>query len=266
VSDTGQVVSSAAEIYDEFFLTALFDQWPPIIIELAGLAPGMRVLDIACGTGVLAIAANDAVKPNGSVVGLDLNPGMLAVARRKAPQIDWHESPAEALAFDDASFDAVVSQFGLMFFQDKPQAIREIVRVLRPGGRFAIAVWDSLDRVPGYAAATQLLSRLFGDEAAESLRSPYSLGDTEALAALFASAGVADVKIDTIDRNARYPSVRDWMHVDIRGWTLADQIDDAQFELLVTEGEKAFAHLVTADGAVEFSSPAHIVTATKSGP
>jgi ubiquinone/menaquinone biosynthesis C-methylase UbiE len=81
VSDTGQVTSNAAEIYDEFFLTALFNQWPPIIIELAGLEPGMRVLDIACGTGVLAIAVDNAVKPNGSVVGLDLNPGMLATRR-----------------------------------------------------------------------------------------------------------------------------------------------------------------------------------------
>ena len=263
MSDTGQVTSNAAEIYDEFFLTALFNQWPPRVIELAGLAPGMRVLDVACGTGVLAIAAADAVKPNGSVVGLDLNPGMLAVASRKAPHIDWRESPAEELAFDDATFDAVVSQFGLMFFQDQQRAIREIVRVLRPGGRFAIAVWDSLDRVPGYAAATGLLARLFGDEAAESLRTPYSLGDTEVLAALFSAAGVADVKIATIEAKARYPSVRDWMHVDIRGWTLADEIDDAQFELLASEAEMEFAHFVTSDGAVEFSSPAHIATATK---
>jgi SAM-dependent methyltransferase len=263
VSDTGQVTSNAAEIYDEFFPTALFNQWGPRVVACAGLAPGMRVLDIACGTGVLAMAAADAVKPSGSVVGLDLNPGMLAVAARKAPQIEWRQSPAEALDFDDASFDAVVSQFGLMFFQDQQRAIREIVRVLRPGGRFAIAVWESLDRVPGYAAVTELLGRLFGDEAAESLRAPYSLGDTEVLASLFSAAGVADLKITTLDGKARYPSIRDWMHVDIRGWTLADEIDDIQFELLVSEAESDLAHFVTSDGAVEFSSPAHIATATK---
>ncbi len=263
MGETGQVTANAAEVYDEIFPKALFDQWAPRVIEKAGLEPGMRVLDVACGTGVLAIPAARAVEPGGSVVGLDLNSGMLAVAGRKAPQIEWREAPAEKLPFDDESFDAVVSQFGLMFFTDKEGAIREIARVLRPGGRFAIAVWDSLDNVPGYAAASELLSRLFGDEASESLRAPYSLGDTEALAALFASAGVPNAEIETLDGTARYPSVRDWMHVDIRGWTLADAIDDAQFEMLVTEAEREFAHLVTADGAVEFSSPAHIATATK---
>ena len=187
MGDTGQVTSNAAEIYDEFLPAAIFNQWTPRVLERAGVGPGMRVLDVACGTGVLTIAAADAVKPNGSVVGLDLNPGMLAVATRKAPQIDWRESPAEALGFDDASFDAVVSQFGLMFFQDKPRAIGEVLRVLRPGGRFAIAVWDSLDHVPGYAAISKLLGRLFGEEAAVSLRAPCSLGDTGDLSSLFSA-------------------------------------------------------------------------------
>jgi hypothetical protein len=110
------------------------------------------------------------------------------------------------------------------------------------------------------------LGRPFGDETAESLRAPYSLGDTEALSSLFSAAGVPDVQITTLDGIARYPSIRDWMHVDIRGWTLADAIDDAQFELLVSEAEMEFAHFVTSDGAVEFSSPAHIATATKPAP
>ncbi len=263
MADTGQLTENAAEIYDELMLTAVFNQWPPHIIKFASLAPGMRVLDVACGTGVLTIAAADAVGPDGSVVGLDLNSGMLAVASRKAPQIEWRESPAESLSFDDGTFDAVVSQFGMMFFQDKQRAIREIVRVLRPGGCFAIAVWEALERIPGYVALTPLLSRLFGDEAAESLRAPFSLGDTEALASLYSAAGVPDVKIATIDGKARYPSIRDWMQADIRGWTLADEIDDAQFELLVSEAEKELAHLVVGDGSVEFSCPAHIATATK---
>jgi ubiquinone/menaquinone biosynthesis C-methylase UbiE len=266
MSKTGQVTSNAAEIYDEFLPAALFDQWPPHVLERAGVTAGMRVLDVACGTGVLSIAAAEAVKPNGSVVGLDLNPGMLAVARRKAPQIDWRESSAEALDFDDASFDAVVSQFGLMFFQDKPRAIGEVLRVLRPGGRFAIAVWDSHDRVPGYAALSKLLGRMFGDEAAESLGAPHSLGDTEVLSSLFSAAGAPDVQIETLDGTARYPSIRDWMHVDVRGWTLADQIDDAQFERLVSEAEKELARFVTSDGKVEFSLSAHIAAAIKPAP
>ncbi len=263
MGDAGQVTRSAAGIYDELFLPALFNEWAPRVAELAEVKPGMRVLDVACGTGVLSLVAADIVGPDGSVVGVDLNPGMLDVARRKAPRIDWHEAPAEAIPFEDATFDAVVSQFGLMFFQDKALAIREMSRVLRPAGNLAIAVWDSLENVTGYAAITRLLGRLFGDSAAESLRTPYSLGDVQNLSSLFSDAGVPDIKITTLDGNARFPSIRYWMEADIRGWTLADVLDDAQFELLASEAETELARFVTNDGTVEFDNPAHIVTAIK---
>ena len=263
MGDAGQVTRTAAEVYDELLLPAHFNQWAPRVAELAGLRPGMRVLDVACGTGVLSLVAADLVKPDGSVVGLDLNPGMLDVGMRKAPHIDWREAPAEAIPFEDASFDAVVSQFGLMFFEDKDRAIREIMRVLRPAGKIAIAVWDSLENVTGYAGLTRLLSRLFGGSAAESLRAPYSLGDVQNLSSLFSNAGVPDVKITTLDGKARYPSMRVWIEADIRGWTLSDALDDAQFEMLVSEAETELARFVNDHGAVEFSSPAHIVTAAK---
>jgi ubiquinone/menaquinone biosynthesis C-methylase UbiE len=263
MGDAGQVTRSAAEVYDDLFPPALFNEWAPRVANLAGLTPGMRVLDVACGTGVLSLVAADSVRPDGSVVGLDLNPGMLDVAMRKAPHIDWREASAEAIPYEDATFDAVLSQFGLMFFQDKAVAIREMMRVLRASGNLAIAVWDSLENVTGYDAITRLLSRLFGDRIAESLRAPYSLGEVRELSSLFSDAGVPDIEITTLERTARYPSIRYWMEADIRGWTLADVLDDEQFELLVSEAETDLARFVTNDGTVEFRSPAHVVTATK---
>ncbi len=263
MGDAGQVTQSAAEVYDQLFPSALFNEWAPRVAESAGVRPGMRVLDVACGTGVLSLVVADLVKPGGSVVGLDLNPGMLDVAMRKAPHIDWREAPAEAIPFEDATFDAVVSQFGLMFFPDKALAIREMLRVLRPSGSLAIAVWDSLENNSGYAAINRLLSRLLGDSAADSLRAPYSLGDVQDLSSLFSDAGAADARITTIEGKACFPSIRYWMEADIRGWTLADAIDDVQFELLVSEAETELAHFVTNAGTVEFSSPAHIVTAIR---
>jgi ubiquinone/menaquinone biosynthesis C-methylase UbiE len=145
---SGQVSTSAAEIYEEFYLPALFLEWAPRMAAAAGVEPNQRVLDVACGTGVLARALAERVKPGGTATGLDINEGMLAVARRKAPGIEWRHGAAESLPFDDAAFDVVVSQFGLMFFQDRTKAIGEMLRVLRPGGRLAVAVWDSLDRTP----------------------------------------------------------------------------------------------------------------------
>ena len=264
MSDAGQVTSSAAEVYDDFFLPALFAAWVPRVVAIAALQPGQRVVDVACGTGVLAMEAALATSPGGQVVGIDLNPGMLAVARRKAPQISWLEAPAEALPLEAESFDAAVSQFGLMFFEDQQAAMEEMWRVVRPRGRLAIAVWDSLDNTPGYSAITSLLARLFGDDVAALLKSPYSLGDPNALRALFARSGVTDLEVQRMPGEACFPSIRAWMHSDVRGWTLANELDDEQYERLVAEAEVELSRFVTDDGSVRFAHPALIATAQKS--
>jgi SAM-dependent methyltransferase len=262
-SETGQVIGSAAEVYEEFFVPALFAEWPPRVADAAGIRPGQRVLDVACGTGVLARAVAGRVGAAGSVTGLDLNDGMLAVARRKAPAIEWRQGRAEALPFDDGQFDAVVSQFALMFFADRVAALREMRRVARPGGRLAVAVWDAIDRSPGYAAMADLLQRLFGEEVASALHSPFALGDRDLLRALFAEAGLPDATIATEIGTARFPSIASWVHTDIKGWTLADALDDVQYALLLAEAERDLQPFVVADGTVAFDAPAHIVTATK---
>lgn len=261
--DTGQVNHRAAEVYEEFFLPALFQQWPDRVADAAGIRPGQKVLDVACGTGVLARAVAERVGMAGSVVGLDVNEGMLAVARRKAPHIAWRQGRAEALPFDDAHFDSVVSQFGLMFFEDRRAALREMVRVLRPGGRLAVAVWDALENTPGYAAMVALLHRLFGEQVADALRAPYILGETQQLQALFSEADLVDVKIATQEGVARFPSIESWVHTDIKGWVLADMLNDSQFALLRQEAENALAPFVIGEGGVAFNAPAHIVSASK---
>jgi ubiquinone/menaquinone biosynthesis C-methylase UbiE len=131
--EKGQVAASAAEIYEQFFVPALFAEWPERILQAANVQTGDSLLDVACGTGVLAQEAADLVGTNGSVVGVDINEGMLAVARQKAPNITWKVGPAEALPFSSNTFDRVVSQFALMFFEDQAKAIAEMGRVVRPG-------------------------------------------------------------------------------------------------------------------------------------
>ena len=263
MSDSGQLTAGGAEVYDEFFLPALFGAWPPHLVRAARLEPGMRVLDVACGTGVLTLAAARAVAPGGSAVGLDVNAAMLDVARRKAPEIDWREAPAEALPFGPAEFDAAISQFGLMFFADARAALREMWRVLRPGGRLVVAVWDSLAHAPGYSAVTSLLSQLFGEEVADLLRAPYVLGDPSALESLLRGSGIAEPRVARVHGEARFPSIRSWMHTDVRGWTLSDRLDDGQFERLVVQAETELRAFVTVDGGVRFDHPALLATARK---
>jgi ubiquinone/menaquinone biosynthesis C-methylase UbiE len=263
MSESGQVTSSAAEVYDEFFLPALFRDWTRPMVDAAQLGAGMRVLDVACGTGVLTVEAAKAVAPGGSAVGLDLNPGMLAVARRKAPEIHWREAPAEALPFASAHFDAVVSQFGLMFFRDRHAAIREMWRVLRPGGRLAVAVWDALENTPGYSAVTSLLAQLFGDTVAGLLRAPYALGDRALLEGLLLDSGIEEPRVSRAAGEARFPSIRSWMRTDVRGWTLSEVLDDGQFERLAREAEEELRRFVLPDGSVRFEHPALVATARK---
>lgn len=262
-SERGQVNRSAAEVYEEFFVPALFEQWAARVADAAQIRAGQRVLDVACGTGVLARHVAERVGAGGSVAGVDINEGMLAVARRKAREVEWRNGAAEALPFPEASFDTVVCQFGLMFFADRRQAVTEMIRVLRPHGRLCVAVWDSLSTTPGYAAMTDLLQRLFGDRAADALRAPFTLGDKRTLGGLFSDARVGEIDIATHDGMARFPSIAAWVRTDVKGWTLADMIDDRQLALLLQEAEQAFQGFVAPNGTVAFAAPAHIVTARK---
>lgn len=261
--ERGQVSHGAAQVYEEFFVPALFQEWAGPVADAAGVTNGQRVLDVGCGTGIVARALARRVRATGSVVGLDVNEGMLAVAQQAAPGVEWRHGVAESLPFDDNRFDAVVSQFALMFFEDKAAALGEMMRVLRPGGRMVIAVWDTLQNTPGYAAMVALLRRLFGDAPANALAAPYSLGEPYALRALFGEAGIRDFEILTRLGMARFPSLASWVHTDIKGWTPAGMIDDEQMALLLREARVALKPFVLDDGRVAFAAPGHLVTTTK---
>lgn len=260
-TQTGQIVNAAAEIYDQFFVPALFAEWAPRLCDAAMIGEGQAILDVGCGTGVAARAAAQRVGPSGSVTGVDVNEGMLAVARRHDSSITWVPAPAERLPFGDAEFDAAISQFALMFFGDPQQAIAEMRRVTRPGGQVAVAVWCSLDQTPGYTAMANLLDRLFGAEAAEALRVPYAMGDSVSLSERFVAAGLAP-DISMVRGTARFASIEAWVHTDIRGWTLADRIDDDQYERLLEAARADLRRFTDPDGAVTFDHPALIATAT----
>lgn len=253
---------AAAAAYEELHVPALFRQWAGPVLDAAQIEAGCRVLDVACGTGVLAREAALHLGGGGFVAGLDISPGMLTVAQQIAPQVAWRQGAAESLPYEDDSFDVVVSQFGLMFFQDRVGALREMMRVLAPDGRIAIAVWESLDNSEAYPIAVALLERLAGRPAADALRAPFVLGDRAALAALFRDAGAASVDITTHSGTAQFPSIRVMVEADLRGWlpVMGVFLTEAQIERILQEAEQALSQYVTAEGTVTFAAPAHIVT------
>jgi SAM-dependent methyltransferase len=225
------------------------------------------VLDVACGTGILAREVFARVGPDGGVSGLDPSPGMLAVARRVAPGIAWRQGAAEALPYPDGTFDAVVSQFGLMFFADRRKALSEMLRVLVPAGRMAVAVWDSLDRTPAYAAEVALLDRAAGTRAGDALRAPFVLGDPRGLEVLLGDAGAVDVAVATHHGTGRFPSVRVMVESDLRGWlpVMGVHLSEAEIGRVLSGAPDALGAFVTPAGRVEFDSPALIGTGTKGG-
>ena len=255
---------SPAEVYETQFVPALFRHWGPVLCEAAHIGPGQRLLDVACGTGALTVAAAGRVSPGGAVFGLDINPEMLAVARRHHPEIEWHEGRAESLPFAGASFDAVVSQFGLMFFDDRVAALREMQRVLRPGGRLAVAVCDALERSPGYAALAALLDRLFGRRVGDAFRAPFVLGDAATLQALCTEAGIDEASVAQHEGTVRFDSIDALVSTERACvWTLGGLLDDDQFEILRREAQEAFRPFVDAGGKVAFAMPALLITAQK---
>jgi len=256
---------AAALAYDELHVPALFRQWAPIVVDAAQIGRGTRVLDIACGTGVLTREAALRSGGDGEVSGVDISRGMLAVASQRAPDIDWQNAPAESLPFETDAFDAVISQFGLMFFQDRTAALREMMRVLTPGGRLAVAVWASLDESEAYPIEVALLDRLAGRNAADALRAPFVLGETNQLTDLFLDAGITSVGIKTHYGRARFPSLRSMVEADLRGWlpVMGVILSEEIIERILDEAEQVLADYVTPEGRVEFDSPAHIVTGQK---
>lgn len=256
-ADRGQVAASAAEVYESFFLPALFDQWVEPLLDAARVAGGDRLLDVGCGTGVVARNAVSRVGGEGRIVGIDPNEGMLAVARRTAG-VEWTIGVAESIPFEAASFDVVVSQFAMMFFEDRDKAVSEMKRVLTPGGRVAIATWASLEDTPGYASMVALLDRLFGSEAGDALRAPYAMGDPQLVEGLL-TAEFEDVQVEKVDGTAHFDSIEAWVHTDIRGWTLSNMSEE-DHQRLRAAAESELARYVGDDGSVSFAAPALIAT------
>ena len=196
--DWGIQSGSAPAIYQEFLVPAMFAPFAKRLVEHGCVRPGSRVLDVACGTGVVSRAAAILAGTGGSVAGVDLGEPTVAIARshpaeENAAPIDYAQADATALPFDADDFDVALCQQGLQFFPDRAAALAEMRRVLKPGGRVAVATWKDIE--PPFSAIADALGRHVSTEAAQMMHSPYALGDGATLAQLMSDAGFREVAV-----------------------------------------------------------------------
>ncbi|WP_317932960.1 methyltransferase domain-containing protein [Halioxenophilus sp. WMMB6] len=255
----------AARAYQSLFVPALFGQWAGAVADAAQLQAGQTVLDVACGTGVLSAEVLARVGAQGHVTGLDPNPGMLAVAAERLPSVQWLEAGAEQIPLPDATFDAVVSQFGLMFFQNRAQAVAEMVRVVKPSGRLVVAVWDAIEQIPGYLAELNLIERLAGQAAGDAVRAPFNLGDRSEVCRLVQAAGGRSTRAETLRGQARFATIRTMVEAELCGWlpVLGVHLNPELIAEILQQAETDMAPFTQADGQVVFDITAHIISAQR---
>jgi ubiquinone/menaquinone biosynthesis C-methylase UbiE len=203
--------------YERFFVPAIGEPLAIDLIDRASLRQGERVLDIACGTGIVARLASQETGVDGTVAGLDVNPDMLEVARSATPPdtpIEWHQASAEAMPFPDASFDVVMCQMGLQFMPDKPAVMSEIRRILAPGGRLILNLPGPTPKL--MAIMEEALARHLGAEVAGFVNLVFSLHDTDEIQNLVSGTGFHDVSVQSDTRSLRLPAPEEflWQYVN----------------------------------------------------
>ena len=166
---------SPASIYETQLVRAIFEPLARILIERARPEPGEHVLDAACGTGIVARLVAPMVGPSGRTVGLDYDPIMIEMAARLAPDIEWRQGDLQNLPFPDGFYDLVICQQGLQYLPDPGAGLRQMHRVLRPGGRIVLATWSDLAKSPGHVLLFQALAAIIGPERARPVG--WSLAD-----------------------------------------------------------------------------------------
>lgn len=187
--ETFAVHGSGPAAYEEYLVPVLFAPLAKQLLDAAAVMNGDRLLDVACGTGVVA---RTAAAMGATCAGADLNPEMLAMAGRLAPELEWLSADAVSLPSEDEAYDVVTCQQGLQFMPDPVAALREMLRVLRPGGRLALATWRALEYAPGFATYVDVLDRHLGAQAGDVLRAPFGLGDRSRLRGMLTAAGLTE--------------------------------------------------------------------------
>jgi ubiquinone/menaquinone biosynthesis C-methylase UbiE len=262
-TDTFRISLETAETYEAAFVPSLFAHLAPPLIDAVEVTAGDHVLDVCCGTGIVARTSADRTGPTGRVVGLDLNEAMLTVARRVRPDLDWRQGDAASLPFPDDSFDVALCQSGLMFVPDPAAAVSELARVVRPQGRVAAQVWSSLDRQAGIQPLADAVAHHAGSDAVGLISTYFRLGDREQFTGLFTQAGLRVTEVRTLPATVRAPSVDAYITTEVESTPLIDRISDDVYRRIREEAGAGLARYCDESGTLALPLEAYLVAARR---
>jgi SAM-dependent methyltransferase len=212
LSTAAEFSGSVPASYDRYLGPVLFEPYAAELVSRLPKIDGLRVLELACGTGIVTRRLREGLSDSATLLATDLNEAMIDYARAAvaAEGIVWQQADAQALVFDDSSFDVVVCQFGFMFLPDKVQGFREARRVLASGGVLLANVWHSLEANPAVDAIRASLSELFPSDPPRFLETPYGYHDSARIRADMSAAGWEDVQLDDVCLQSFGPSAADF--------------------------------------------------------
>jgi len=260
---------SIPEIYDRLLVPILFEPYARDLAErLNGLRP-KTVLETAAGTGALTRALAARLPASTRIVATDLNQPMLdhaAVAIRAHGRIGWHKADALSLPFEDAAFDAVVCQFGVMFFPNKVEGYREARRVLKPGGTFLFNAWDRIEANDFALAVSEVIGRMFpADPSSFMARTPHGYHDPDLIRAQLSEAGFSSSTVEPLEIEGVAASPRDAAIAFCQGTPLRNEIETRDAKRLdeVTRAVAAAMEKQFGPGPVKGRLSAYVVSAVR---
>jgi ubiquinone/menaquinone biosynthesis C-methylase UbiE len=223
-----QLTGDTATSYEQYMVPAIFREGARLLVDHAGVQDGHRVLDLGCGTGIVARTAVSKVGHTGKIVGVDINPDMLNVARKVSenlePDIEWQRGPAEDLPLARSSFDVVISQQAFQFFEDQGQALSEIRRVLAPRGRAVLGILRSVDHNRTYHGVIEAFRQHGGNDLAMMMQSPFQQWTVNGLREKFIAAGFSEVIVEIAVFKARFPSVPAFLEYELASSPLGEVV------------------------------------------
>jgi len=265
-----QLPGTGPEAYERHLVPALFGACADLLLTALAVQPGERVLDVACGTGIVGRRAAQRVGFGGSVVGVDLNVNMIEVARSAtrppgAASVDWCVADAAALPQADRAFEVACCQQGIQYVADRHLVVGEMVRTLVPGGRVGFASWRTVEHSPGFAVLIQALLLHAGPEVAALMRAPFAGPEPGEWRRLLADAGVGDVSVRIGILPVRFPSTVEFLRRQVAASPLAEPIgrlDARWFDVLAADLDERLAPYVD-DAGLTFPMQTWLVTGRK---